>query len=304
MSDRALRKVGFDSAVARVSEVRITCGRYTVSAPVSGRIVDRPAMLAGMRAKCRAAFVKGTVRSIRREGGLYELELSDGTELESRYLIGADGAHSAVRRDVFDETPTAEYPIVNCVGPGECEALEFEVRGDGVGGYSWRFPSKPGRVSVGFPLGEGDVPDGFSSSGRDIPLGRLERVVDGNCLLAGDAACLANPLCFGGIGAALESGRRAAEAVMGGSPGRYQRWVSRCPAFSRRFMDAHGRFAGWSQEEAEEALAPVAGRLSVANGLRAMLRRPEDAGVYMAVYLALKWGWRKHTPHGLAIIIK
>lgn len=300
VSDRALRRAGWipSSETARVDAIRISTVRGTsVDVPVRGRIIDRPAVLAEMRGLTDAEFVRGDVSSVSETEGGYEVSMSDGRTVRCRWLIGADGAHSAVRRCLFGTRPRGMMNIENCIAGGDGgSVLEFTVGETYRGCYAWRFPSKPGTVSVGFAVGTGSHRDveGLASWGaRALPFGPVPEAAKGRCILAGDAAGLPNPLCYGGIGAAMLSGRRAAEAVLKGDAGGYVRWVRRDRMFDPRFMDARAIFSEWTDDDIEDALAPLAGRFSPIRGLRAVLRRPEWTRVYIGVLLALRIGWRR-----------
>ncbi len=298
VSDGIFRKLGWkpDSIVADVSTLRISYpGGLSIDVPVKGRIVDRPGMLREIKGACDAEFIQGSVVAVDRDAEDHILSMSDGGIIRCRYLIGADGAHSVVRRDVFHMGPTERIPVINCIAEGDgSDVLAFTVEGRFSGVYSWHFPSSPGRVSIGFPKGCDDphsIPGLIQWGARDLPFGVLERVVDGNCMLVGDAACLANPLCYGGIGAAMLSGKEAAGYILKGKPEGYQDWVSRNPMFDRRFMDAHEKFTSWSDAEIEDAMVPFRGGYYLVRGMYAMIRRPRWASVYMAIYMGLKHGW-------------
>ncbi len=68
-------------------------------------------MLRGLRSRCDAEFVGATVMSVRREADGFALYTIAG-EVTCRYLVGADGAHSAVGRDAFG-TVLEMLPVVN-----------------------------------------------------------------------------------------------------------------------------------------------------------------------------------------------
>ncbi len=295
VSDRAMRLAGVSTShvLRRVSSIEISMrGSPPARVKVRGSIVDRSAMLEEMLGASSARRVKGAARSVRRlpEGG-FEVETSSGA-IVCDVLIGADGAHSVVRRDVFGTRPERLDPIVNTVVPGKPDGVLRFFVGDGVpGGYRWEFPSGEGSMSVGFPKGLGSVPEGAEHGARNIPTGRVPKAWEDGCLLAGDAAGLANPFCYGGIGAALLSGRKAAEAAVSGDYKGYGGWVDRDVMFSRRFMEAHRQFEQWTEEDIEDAAKPLAGNANIFKGLVAMARRPKFAKVYLACWMGFRVGW-------------
>ncbi len=294
VSDRMLRRCRVDPSVqvARVGSIRIgTPGGVSLEVPVGGWIVDRPAMIGSIRGECDARFIRATVASVARDGDGFTARAGD-LEIRCGYIIGADGAHSVVRRDLFGTSPRGMLPVVNTISPGDGGGvLDFTVSAEYGGFYAWRFPSKDGTVSVGFPKGFPE-PDGTTvRGGRHLPFGGVPEAVSGNALLVGDAAGLANALCYGGIGAAMESGARAARAVRSGRPRSYGRWYRRCIYRDPRFMRAHEEFSGWSDGDIADAMEPFRNGYSLWNGLRAMVRRPRRAGVYMAVFIAFRYGW-------------
>ncbi len=258
---------------------------------VRGAIIDRPSLLADWRARCGARLVRGTALKVSASPDGFIAETTAGA-IGCRYLIGADGAHSVVRRDLFGTRPAGMLPIVNTISPGEQAGLGFTVGEEFKGCYAWRFPSHDGYVSVGFPKGCPEPSRTVSRGARHLPFGGVPSAASGNALLVGDAAGLANALCYGGIGAAMVSGRKAAEAVIAGRPERYGRWYSRCIYRDPHFMEARGIFAGWSDAEIADAMRPLRGRASVPKGFAAILRRPGMARVYIAIWLGFRHGWR------------
>ena len=294
ISDPMFRRIGMEprGVVRDVDTIALRFdGGAEIHVPVKGYIVDRNVLLDSMRAECDARFVRGRVGSITRTTAGFNVDIS-GEMCRCRYLIGADGACSAVRRGVFGTKPEVTGQITNNVVRGDGDgSLRFIVSAKYPGGYRWEFPSKEGYMSVGYPKGTDTVEDPVSTGGRLIPAGRPEHVVNGNCLLVGDAGCLANPLCYGGIGAALLTGRRAAEAVIKGNPKSYDRWVDHDVMFNRHFMKAHRQFCGWTEADIEDAMKPLADGYSIWHGFRAIVRRPSYANVYMCCWVGFRRGW-------------
>lgn len=292
VSDRMFGKAGIEpgAVVARVDRITITYpGGVTVAVPVKGSVVDRPEMLMRLRSSCGAETVRATVRSVREEDGGYVLDTTAG-EVRCRHLIGADGAHSVVRRDLFGSVPEM-IPVVNNIVAGEGRDLAFAVGEDFDGLYRWRFPSKPGTVSVGSPKGA-PRPEGTIVTGaRDLPFGGVPQVVKGGAYLVGDAAAMANALCYGGIGLAMLSGRKAAESIRSGRPSSYGRWYRRCIYTNPHFMEAHRQFRTWTDEDIVRAMEPFRGGYSIPRGLKGIIRHPAYANVYFATWMAFKVGW-------------
>ena len=296
VSARSLKRAGItvDEVVCSVHTLTISFSpESSVSIPVEGVIIDRPSLVRRLVSESGAELVRCTVVSVSFDGSLYNVD-ANGESYRTPILIGADGAHSIVRRCIFGTAPEEMLPIENCLVPGDSDGtLRFAVGGSYGGTYSWRFPSADGMVSVGSVRGWERPYDAAVSGARHIPIGKVPSVTDGHgCYLVGDSAGLANPLCFGGIGAAMISGRKAAEAAMRGMPGSYERFISRDRMFDGRFMDVHRQFAEWTDEEIADAMSPFRKGYSVGKGIVAMIRRPGYARIYFGCWLGFGIGWR------------
>lgn len=294
VSERILSRIGFrpNAVLKEVSSISIEfSGGISIDIPVKGYIVDRNAMLNQLRDECNADFIHASVRSARKTEGGFIVTTNNG-DIKCERIIGADGAHSVVRRDIFGSTPEEMIPIVNNIVPGNGgEVLKFIVCERYHGGYRWEFPSSEGFMSVGYPKGTDHI-DGIVSKGaRCMPIGKLPSVVNGNASIVGDAASLANPLCFGGIGAALLSGRKAAEAMISGKPEKYQSWINHDRMFNSHFMDAHKAFSLWRDSDIIEAMKPFRNGYSIPRGFLAMVKHPSWANIYMACWLGFARGW-------------
>ena len=294
VSDRLLKMSGVpkDCIVSDVSTVRIRSDEVSIDIPSKGHIIDRERLLADLRVSTDAEYVRGSVRAVRKDGDGFIVEC-DGTEFRCRYLIGADGVFSVVRRDIFGYQPKERFATVNNIvdGSGSPDILDFEVSSKYPGAYRWDFPSKPGKRSIGYVNGTDDI-DGCIERGiRYIAVGRNGPVVDGNCCLVGDAAVLTNPICYAGIGASLLSGRKAAECIAKGDLRPYSKWIEKGKMFDDHIMVAHDTFKAWSAEELEDAMHPFRKKYSVSRGAYAMMRRPHWANVYMSIWMSFRRGW-------------
>lgn len=294
VSDRSMKAAGLEcDAVRRIDAIEISfSGDIRARIPVKGSIIDRPSFLNGLISESGAERIHVTARKVTFSDGMYRVDLGDRI-VSAPMLIGADGAHSVVRRDLFGTRPEEMVPIENCLLPGESDGvLRFTVSERMKGAYEWRFPSHDGMVSVGSVCGW-DRPEGVVSKGaRHIPIGKVPEVSDGiGCCLVGDAAGLPNPLCSGGIGAALISGRKAAEALSSGMPDLYSDFIRKDRMFDPRFMEVHRTFEGWTDAEIADAMSPFRNGYSVPRGLYAMIRRPSMARVYFGCWMGFRIGW-------------
>lgn len=293
ISDRMFRKAGMEptAVVRRVDAIALRFGDDEVTIPVQGSIVDRNDLLVQLASECDVERLRGTATGVDVGDGGYIAHTTAG-DISCRILVGADGAHSVVRRDVFGSEPEEMIPIINNIVRGESDGkLRFIVSERYKGAYRWEFPQKEGMMTIGYPKGTDDVVEYESRGGRHMPIGRLPCVARDGCYLVGDAGSLANPFCFGGIGAALVSGRKAAEAILHGDPGSYDRWVSKDRMFDRHYMEAHRRFSEYSDDDIPRLMGPLVKKYSVPRGFLAILRNPHEANVYMCCWLGFRDGW-------------
>ncbi len=183
------------------------------------------------------------VKDVRVDGEGFEI---DG-EYRCRYLIGAGGTRCPVHRALFRElapreralqTATLELEFPYEWRDPDCRLWFFE---HGLPGYSWYVPKDRGWLNVGI----GAVALRLKERGEDLRehwrrfVGKLDRQFGirvpeeptgysyylraagqparrGNAFLVGDAAGLATRDLCEGIGPAVQSGQRAAAAILDG----------------------------------------------------------------------------------------
>jgi flavin-dependent dehydrogenase len=191
-----------------------------------------------------APVVQHTVKNISRDGERYILDEA----YRCRYLIGAGGTSCPVRRTLFEEatprpralqTVTLELEFPYEWKDPDCHLWFFDK---GLPGYSWYVPKAAGWLNVGvgamsvrlkhrsetirqhwqflteklrrqFLISLPEDPSGYSYYVRGPLPGRVE-----NAFIAGDAAGLATRDLCEGIGPAIRSGQRAAEAILKETP--------------------------------------------------------------------------------------
>jgi flavin-dependent dehydrogenase len=191
-----------------------------------------------------APVVKHMVRNIRRADGGYVVD----DAFRCRYLIGAGGTRCPVYRSFFREanpraaelqTVTLEHEIPYDWKDGDCHLWFFDK---GLPGYSWYVPKEDGWLNVGV----GGMAERLKRSGKDIRhhwsqfTGMLDRKLASgahydptgysyflrgnvevarieNAFITGDAAGLATRDMAEGIGPAVRSGIRAADAILEGA---------------------------------------------------------------------------------------
>ncbi|MBB6567548.1 NAD(P)/FAD-dependent oxidoreductase [Kribbella sandramycini] len=161
-------------------------------------------------------------------------------DLHARYLVGADGAHSLVRR-ALGLPPAAAALAIRGYAPTPAARAASQVIAYGGGrqpSYAWSFDRGDGWSNVGYgerlvagrphptrtdllaqleALLPGATTDGGDWWGHHLPLaGWSYRPRPGRVLLAGDAAGLINPMTGEGIYYAIATGLLAGRAIAEG----------------------------------------------------------------------------------------
>ena len=290
---RQLRPMAPSGILNEISVTRIIWPDGTVvRMGTPGYILDRPRFLADLRDSCVSrgvTFVRGSVTDVRYDGR-YTVMTSSGESFSSDWLIGADGCSSVVRKRLFDSSPKEKVPATECIlDRGSDDGLTIRLCPDGSGTYTWSFP-RGERTGTGGMKGY-DEPGCLMKGSRFIPIGGVGKIVEERALLIGDAAAMANPVSFGGLKAALLSGKKASESIISDRPELLQRWWDSSILSDRRFMDFNKRLRTWSAEELNDAVRPFRHGGIYLPGIWACLTRPKNIHMYFGCLFAFRHGW-------------
>lgn len=231
------KALGFATPLVRVLDAH----RREMKIPMAYHTVYRNRFdehLAGLAEKAGAELRFDTMLlDVERADPGFVVKTSQGT-FRSRYLVGADGCMSTVRRKLFPE----QLPESMCAiavehwyrVPHGLTSLDFFVEPAILDtGYAYVFPKDPGLLVIGVAGIGVDKPRAVlerllelpryrglvggapvaAVHGARIPYRHLSRLHDGRLILVGDAAGLNTPIIFAGIPIALQSGQLAGEAI-------------------------------------------------------------------------------------------
>ncbi|MCB2227554.1 MAG: FAD-dependent oxidoreductase [Desulfarculaceae bacterium] len=223
-----------------------------VSARVGAYLVERARLDAWLAAKAREAgaeVVAARARALRQESGLWVAQGREGS-WRAPWLVLAAGAGSRLVPGLGLEPGhwrfaalVQERPLPLGLQPWLRDAALLELGGV-AGGYAWAFgrgevlnlgvaglvqndqggPGGLRRRLAAFTRRLGLEPEG-TPRGAVIPCPHCRRLslVKNRAALVGDAAGLADPVLGEGIAQAVASGRMAAQAILAGDLGLYQK---------------------------------------------------------------------------------
>ncbi len=170
------------------------------------------------------------VKALTRHKNFWQIDLAGRPSVYARFVVGAEGVASRVARWIeayhrIDRPPT--FPAIRGYVEAETplEALELYFVPPVLPGYFWAFPmGSRWNVGVGTSQAKAHLalrallrdrwPTVQGLTGHGIPVALRRRPLTApGCALIGDAAALADPFTGEGIGNAILSGIRLAEAL-------------------------------------------------------------------------------------------
>lgn len=199
-------------------------------------ILDRVGFEKSLAKKCQAEIQLNTkVIDLRFKNGLWEVKTNKGL-FRSKYLIGADGCLSIVRRKIFKEKleiiPAIQY-LVKLERKLDTSVIKIYLDNQKFkDGYAWIFPKSNNTANIGIGA-KGNLQKMFKKFMEEtvkkeygvykllenksgiVPSGKtLTRLEKNNALLAGEAGGLIDPFFKGGMRQAMLSGRIAAQCIL------------------------------------------------------------------------------------------
>jgi menaquinone-9 beta-reductase len=245
VSDLGMDLASYPHRLLTFPRLRVHLGSLHIPVPCVQHSIRRFEFDAWLLERSGAPVAQHNVRHIAADTEGFVIDDS----YRCRYLIGAGGTRCPVYRELFrDLNPrahelqivTLEHEIEYDWHDPDCHLWFFE---HGLPGYSWYVPKEKGWLNVGV----GALAARIKKSGEDIKehfarlanrlgggltrgaqfdpggfsyylRGRVDVVRQGNAFITGDAAGLATRDLGEGIGPAIRSGIRAAEAILQGKP--------------------------------------------------------------------------------------
>lgn len=288
-----------------------------------GYIIDRVTFEKFLAKECQAEIkLNCRVVDIKKLNGFWQIGVENGQTFKSKYLIGADGATSIVRKKVFPENeaktefvPAIEY-LVETEKEMDTEKMEMHFDNEKYpSGYAWIFPKSKNTANIGLCAKNVRVPEVFEEFLRNtvekiygsckllknksgiIPLSQKGfSFFKDNAFLAGDAAGLADPLFKGGISQAMQSGRIAGLSIFKDEINQYESKTKEMLSVNEKILEASRIFYSFDNQMLNELGDVLEGRgtsyLKTLPGIRKFLSKPSLRKNYLKLFKFFTIWWK------------
>lgn len=245
VSDLGMKEANYPYSFTTFDSLRVNINGLQVRLPTRQHAIRRIEFDDWLLQRSEALFYQHSVKTIHEENGFYHID----DLFRARYLIGAGGTYCPVNRTLFARSnPRARETLI----AAQEEEFPYEPSHKDcclwfwkdLPGYAWYVPKDNGYVNVGV----GALAERMMANGIHLKA-HWERLIEhlthhglvqnhnyqpsahsyylrqrspatriGNAFVIGDAAGIATLDMGEGIGPAIQSGMRAADAIANGSP--------------------------------------------------------------------------------------
>lgn len=271
LSSLTLKEFGIDPDPSWICCNIKTIQRIMPNGKVIGRahkelcyILDRVGFEKFLASKCRAKIQLNTkVVNLELINNSWEVKTDKGV-FQSRYLIGADGCLSVVRRKVFEENletiPAIQY-LVKLEKELDTSVIKIYLDNQKFkDGYAWIFPKSETTANIGIGSKE-NLSEKFKKFMEEIvrkeygsyqllenrsgivPSGKpLSILAKNNAFLVGEAGGLIDPFFKGGMRQAMLSGKLAAQYILNNQIDLYEKKIKSYPFVDPKVIEASKNF--------------------------------------------------------------